>query len=161
MNSNIIVLMAIMAIIALLYSMLNIRKARREAVNMQKLKELALSRGCQIVQFERWNKSILGIDPKRQLLFIINRLNEEETQQMIDLSSIANCWVNESSRSVKYKDSHQKVVDKIELVLSHTDKRREDQLVEFYNSAKDNLFLAGELQLAEKWKMVVLETIRQ
>lgn len=159
MNTNILVMVAICAIIFLIYLYFKLNNRKIEAANLLKLKGWAEIQNCHITNYERWNRSIIGIDRENRYLFVIQRLNEQEAIQKIDLSPIVKCWVNESSRSVKLNESHQKVVDKIELILCHKDRSKEDVSVEFYNSTYDSLYVSKELQVAKNWEKIISETI--
>ncbi len=153
--NTIIILLSIIIFFFILYVINSGSKKKKEAQFKKMLDALAEQNNCHISDHVRWNKSILGIDRVRNFVFFIRKAADHEISQQINLSDFRLCRVNESSRLVNMKESSNKVVDRIELVFSHIDKNKPDAIIEFYNTAYDNLFLAGELQIADHWSKII------
>ena len=159
--NTIITVVIITTFCILLYALINSGKKKKEAKFLQTLFVLAERMNGQISEHDRWNNSIIGIDKARNYVFVVKKINGNETSQQINLADFQKCRVNESGRVVSTKESSTKVVDRIELVFSDFDKNKPDTIIEFYNTAYDNLFLAGELQIAEKWSKIVNDKISE
>jgi len=162
MDTSIIITVVILTVFCIiLYLLIISGKKKKESEFLQNLFTLAEKNNCQISEYERWNNSIIGIDRKRNYLFFIRITNENETTQQINLTDIQKVRVIESSRIVSIKESNSKVVDRIELEFSNINRNKPDTIVEFYNTAYDNLFLAGELVIAEKWGKIINDKIAE
>lgn len=160
MDFNTIITLAVfIAFCLMLYAFSRSRKKAREEKFRKKIFALAEQNNCQISEYERWNNSVIGIDRVRNYIFVVRNTQNSETSQQINLADFHKCNVNESSRIVSTKESSNKVVDRIELVFSNVTRNKPDTIIEFYNTAYDNLFLAGELQIAEKWSKTVNDQI--
>ena len=120
-------------------------KKKKEAQFLQTLFGLAERNNCKISTSERWNNSVIGIDEVSNFIFIINKINEVETSQQINLADIQKCRVIESSRTVGEKGASMKAVDQIELAFINRDKNKVDSIVAFYNADYDRLTLNGEI----------------
>jgi hypothetical protein len=160
METNTIITLALFIVFCIiLYAVNNNRKKAKKAKYRNKIFALAEQNSCQISEYEIWNNSVIGIDIVRNCVFVVRNSKDNETSQKIDLAEFQKCSVNESSRIVSTKESSRKVVDRIELVFSNATGKKPDTIIEFYNTAHDNLFLAGEHQLAEKWCKIVNDII--
>jgi hypothetical protein len=162
MDVNTMITLALIIIFFFIPFAINKRyKKKKEAQFKKMLFTLAEQNNCKISDYERWNKSILGIDRVRNFVFFVRKTPDHEISQQINLADFRMCRVNESSRTVKQKESSRTVVDRIELVFSPIDKNKPDATIEFYNTAYDNLFLAGELQIADNWSNIINVTIAE
>lgn len=128
------------------------------------LNELASRERSHISRHDIWSESVIGIDESRNKVFVIQRTAGSETEKVINLAEIFRCRVAEVSRVSGPKEGNFKVFDRIDLVFMNKEKSKPDVVVEFYNSNTDRLTLVGELQLAEKWCVLVnrqLDAIRK
>ena len=78
-------------------------------------------------------------------------MNDIETHQLVTLHEIQRCHVITATRNGSNEDGIFKIIDKLELVFEHRDKRKADTILEFYNADYSSPTLTGELQLVEKW----------
>jgi hypothetical protein len=138
-----------------LFAINNRLKKQKEALFTKMLFAFAEQNNCKISDNVRWNKSILGIDRVRNFLFFVRKTSSDEIFQQINLADFRMCRLNESSRTVSMNQSSRTVIDRIELVFSNIDKNKPDATIEFYNTAYDNLFLAGEPQIADHWSKMI------
>ena len=156
MDSSIIVIGGIIVLFGItLYVLISSSKKRKEAQFLQPLSQLAEKDNCKISQYDIWNNSVIGIDATQDMVFAIRRTKEKETSIVVNLAEIFRCKVAEISRTSGPKEGNIKAFDRIELVFSNKDKSKADVVVEFYNGNTDRLTLTGELQLAEKWCMLI------
>jgi len=128
------------------------------------LHELANHEGCHVSRHDIWSESVIGIDESNNKVFVIRKTAGSEAEKVINLAEIFRCRVAEISRVSGPKEGNTKAFDRIDLVFMNKEKSKPDAVVEFYNSNTDRLTLAGELQLAEKWCMLVnrqLDAIRK
>jgi len=159
MDFEIIFGSVILIIIVLAVVFLDSKKKKEKKKFLQTLSDLAERSNCKISEHDQWNNTLIGIDKDAHKLFFIRETAGNAISNVIDLSGIQKCRVINSSRMVTNKDSSHNVIDKLELVLASPDTKNADTVLEFYNTNRDNLFLNGELQLAEKWSTMVNENI--
>ncbi len=157
----IITLSTIIIIGFILYAIYSFSKKKNEAHFLKKLLTFAEQNNCKIADHVRWNNSILGIDRERGHLFFIRKAGDEEILQQINLTNIRMCRVNQTSRTVKQEQSIRTVVDQIELIFNNIDKNKPDDIIEFYNTAYDKLFLSGEPEIADNWCRIINVTIAE
>jgi len=147
--------LVILIIIVLAVVIVNSNKKNKKKQFVQTLSELAEKSNCKISEYDLWNNTLIGIDTAGHKMFFIRKTAENAISNVIDLQGIQKCRVINSSRAVTNKDSNHTVTDKIELALASPDAKISDTILEFYNTNRDNLFLNGEIQLAEKWATIV------
>ena len=155
MNFGAIFGFVILIIIVLAVVIVNSNKKNKKKQFVQTLSDLAEKSNCTISEYDLWNNTLIGIDNGAHKLFFIRKTAELAVSNVVDLQGIKKCRVINSSRVVTSKDSDNHVVDKIELALTFPDAKIADTILEFYNTNRDNLFLNGELPLAEKWAAIV------
>lgn len=130
-------------------------KKKKQVRFLDPLNRLANSANCKISNYDIWNDSVIGIDDVKNVVFAIRKTNGTEEKISIDLSEIFRCRVAEISRVSGPKEGNIKVFDRIDLVFANKEKSKSDQVIVIYSSNTDRLTLAGELQLAQKWCMLV------
>lgn len=151
----IITLSTIIIIGFILYAIYNVSKKKKEANFLKRLIAFAEQNNCKIADHVRWNNSILGIDRERGHLFFIRKAGDKEILQQINLADIRMCRVNQVARTVKQQEGIRTVVDQIELIFNNIDKNKPDDIIEFYNTAYDKLFLSGEPEIADNWSRII------
>jgi len=139
----------------ILFILVNRSKKKKEKQFLLPLSRLAEKENCKVSRYDIWNDSVIGIDEATSLVFVIRKINDTETSQRINLAEIFRCRVAEVSRISGPKEGNLKAFDRIDLVFVCKDKSKADIVVEFYNANTDRLTLTGELQLAEKWCMLL------
>ena len=155
---------AIMGLVILIISILVILvvSAGNKKKKKQQLKTLfdfAEKRNCKISQLDLFNNTLIGIDNEAHKLFFIRKNADKEIYSEVDLTAVQKARVIITNRIVTNKETSHNVTDKIELKLSSWDSKIADTILEFYNTDRDNLFLNGEISLAEKWEKTVNENI--
>ena len=147
--------LVILIIIVLAVVIVNSNKKNKKKQLVQTLSDFAEKNNCKISEYDLWNNTLIGIDTTAHKLFFIRKTAESAISNAIDLHGIQKCRVINTSRVVTNKDSNHTVIDKLELALASPDAKIADTILEFYNTNRDNLFLNGELPLAEKWAVNV------
>jgi hypothetical protein len=155
---------AIMGLVILIISVLVIiivsagnKKKKKQQVKT--LFDFAEKRNCKISQHDLFNNTLIGIDNEAHKLFFIRKTADSEIRHEIDLTAVQKTRVINSNRIVTNKETTTNVIDKIELILSSSNSKIADTILEFYNTDRDNLFLNGEIALTEKWAKTVNENI--
>lgn len=149
----------ILVICILVVVLINHNKKKKKNQFKQTLLDLAEKNNCNISESDLWNNTLIGIDKEAHQLFFIRESAAKKDNKEISLLEIQKCRVINSSRMVTNGGSTHNVIDKLELVLNSRDPKQTDVTLEFYNTNRDNLFLNGELPLAEKWAGIVNENI--
>lgn len=156
MDSNTIVIGGIIVLFGIILYILNSRsKKKKEAQFLQPLSRLAEKDNCKISQYDIWNDSVIGIDETQNTVFAIRKKKEKETSIVVNLAEIFRCRVIEVSRTSGPKEGNAIAFDRIDLAFINKDKSKADVVVEFFDANTDRLTLTGELQLAEKWCVLV------
>ncbi len=156
MDSNTIVIGGIIVLFGITLYILNSRsKKKKEAQFLQPLSRLAEKDNCKISQYDIWNDSVIGIDETQNTVFAIRKKKEKETSIVVNLAEIFRCRVIEVSRTSGPKEGNAIAFDRIDLAFINKDKSKADVVVEFFDANTDRLTLTGELQLAEKWCVLV------
>ena len=149
---------AIMALIIIFYR-LKETKTKKEV--KEDLNNLAKDHGCIITDYDYWNHAKLGFDNMAGMLFFIRTIQEQTHSSVIKLSEISKCEMMRSVRSLSSGKNSPDVIDKIGLTFIANDKKKNDVTLEFYNTQYDSLSLNGELQLAEKWLVLIQEFLQK
>lgn len=156
MDSNTMVIGVIIVLFGITLYILNSRsKKKKEAQFLQPLSRLAEKDNCKISQYDIWNDSVIGIDETQNTVFAIRKKKEKETSIVVNLAEIFRCRVIEVSRTSGPKEGNAIAFDRIDLAFINKDKSKADVVVEFFDANTDRLTLTGELQLAEKWCVLV------
>ncbi len=155
MDIGLIIGFVLILSIVLTVVVLNSGKNKNKKQFIQTLSDLAEKSNCKISEYDLWNNTLIGIDTAAHKLFFIRKTGDNAISNVIDLPGFQKCRVINSSRLVTNKDSNHTVTDKIELALTSPDAKIADTILEFYNTNRDNLFLNGEVQLAEKWAAIL------
>ena len=156
MDSNTMVIGVIIVLFGITLYILNSRsKKKKEAQFLQPLSRLAEKDNCKISQYDIWNDSVIGIDETQNTVFAIRKKKEKETSIVVNLAEIFRCRVIEVSRTSGPKEGNAIAFDRIDLAFINKDKSKADVVVEFFDANTDRLTLTGELQLAQKWCVLV------
>jgi len=159
MDSNIILNWSIIiSTILFLIAFTKRKNKKKENKIFSVLQSFANENNCTISNYDHLKKTLIGIDKGSKNLFFIRTMNNKENRTIIDLSEVIKCRMINSERTTTFDNEKVKVIDKIMLVFSFIDKRKEDVSLEFYNNNYDQLTISGELQLAQKW-LGIIESI--
>lgn len=134
--------------------LIRIRRKRREQKILAPLFAFAAENNSEIVSWDRWDKTLIGIDKKEPgSLFFIRNIPGRNIREQIQLSEVTNCRMYKSERRVTFHKETVNVMDRIELVFTFPHRR--EVSLEFYNAEYDLLTLTGELQMAQKWSGII------
>lgn len=159
MNTNsLLVWLVVIVVISGFIVFLRYKNKKSKEEKLSPLFNIARENNCEISMYDRWDKTLIGLDNSvNNKLFFIRKVAENETRRVINLSEIKTCRIAKTTRTAYLNKENVIVTDKIDLVLSYGEKSKPDVVLEFYNTDYDSLNLSGELQLAEKW----LETLNK
>ncbi|MFT2010194.1 hypothetical protein ACMA1I_16080 [Pontibacter sp. 13R65] len=126
------------------------QKAKRLKL-LQEFIGLAGQRQVNIDLHDSWDPYYtIGIDTVKKKLFYTLRNEGQEQQSFVDLAEVGACSVKNSNRD----QNGEKIIDRIDLVLSSRNARQADRVLEFYNR-EVSLNFNNELMRAEKWKSII------
>jgi len=149
----------IMTLIALAIHFYYRNKLRSEN-KLALLKSFAEENGSTITQHDSWDQTHIGVDDRENMkLFFIRGTAINDTREVIGLADVERCHLRKEVRNVTQHKERILVIDKIELILSFSDMKKQPVRLEFYNNDYDSLTLSGELQMAEKWERIINDTI--
>ncbi len=156
MSLGLIISVAIVLLLAGIIIVSTSKSAKAKKIKfLNPLYELADREACHISRHDIWSESVIGIDLNKNKVFVVRKTVGSESETVINLTEIFRCRVAEVSRTSGPKEGSIKAFDRINLVFMNKEKSKPDITIEFYNSNTDRLTLAGELQMAEKWCVLV------
>ncbi len=132
---------------------------KKELQFLQALSDLSENSDCKISKYDVWNNAAIGADEALNMIFFIKKSGDHETQQQINLAKVEKCTVVNTSRTINSNSGDLKVIDKLELSFSSSDKNQSETVMVLYDANSDSLTLSGELQLVEKWCKIANDTI--
>lgn len=147
------ILIAIACIIP--FIIMNKINARRERQFLQPLFSLAQNHHSRVSQYDTWSNAAVGIDYHRGMVFFFKKIDNTEVSRQVTLSEIRKCRIVQVTKTASDEPDNFKPIAKIELTFEHLDKTKPDTILEFYNADADGGTLTGELQLVEKWRLLI------
>ncbi len=155
MNIESSILLLIMILVgAIPIVIINKKRKVKEKQFLQTLISLAEKSNSIITEQDKWGDRIIGIDKMTHKMFFIKKTAENESGIEIDLDEMKKCRFINTHSVVTFKESSQKVTERLELAFAYNDPQKPDLILEFYNSAYDSLTLRDEINLAEKWSAI-------
>jgi hypothetical protein len=162
MDASTILITAIMIAIFILPVVLTGRSYKKKKNKL--LKDLSRNikqQGYSLSQHEICGNFIIGMDENSNTLFFYKKYVNNEISKVINLSEISGCQLLSNTKNVSSKNQHYSAIELIELVLSSAEKGRPDTILELYNTEFDSSNITEEFQIAEKWKKLVNDRIKQ
>lgn len=102
-------------------------------------------------QYDVWGHyCALAIDTSANKLFYFKKQGDKEEKALINLAEVERCSVINTKRAL----NEDQVIDRLELALTFISSRQSEKVLSFY-SKDEGPSLNGELQLVEKWKMII------
>jgi hypothetical protein len=117
---------------------------------------MAAQQQLHFTRLDSWNDNYaIALDEVQQKLMYMNGLEANTPYLIIDfLKEVKKCTLINEHRDI----NGNRVIDRIALHLTlHSGKQREQELV-FYDR-EQSMILSGELPLAEKWCLLISETV--
>ena len=133
---------------------INRKKKIKEKIFLQTLISLAEKSNSKITELDKWGDKAIGIDKSTHKIFFIIKTAENESGLEVDLNEMKKCRFINTNSVVTYRESSQKVIERLELAFTFIDPKKPDLILEFYNSTYDSLALRDEIRLAEKWSAI-------
>lgn len=158
-NMNLqITIMGIIGVVlcAMPFIITNRNRKKKEKQMLKTLKDLAKQKGYEITEFEVCGDYVIGIDLTKNVIFFQLKSKEEVNIQFVDLSTIKKCHVSNISRT----SSNDKIIERLELILTPTEKNKPEIIFEFYN-VELSYQLSGEFQSIEKWNELVQKQLNK
>lgn len=113
---------------------------------------LAEQHQVKVVQHDVWsNYAAIGLDPTSKKLFYYKNCGGDEQQALINLADVEKCSVINKKRL----HNEDQVIDRLELVFTFRNAGLAQKTITFY-SKDESMTHNGELQLVEKWRVLVI-----
>ncbi|WP_421894592.1 hypothetical protein [Marinoscillum sp.] len=125
------------------------RKKEHDLING--LKVIASSYNREVSVHDCGIDFAVGMSSANDFVFFYKKRSEQTVEQCVPLNAIRKCRVDSTQRSVKTKNGHDTVTDKLALTFIPKDNSIAACQFDFYNS-EDHSQLNGELQLIKKWE---------
>lgn len=153
-SGSIIIGIIVLSLIGLPFFFMGKTKRKNQHKILNGLVQLASEQGSSLGQYDLFNNLGVGIDRDGKKLFYYQSVETTESKQFVCLEEVKSCKVQRvSSRTSAGKEAYQ-TAEKLGLLFTFRDKTKADIMFAFFNS-EHSLRLAGELQLAEKWLVIV------
>ena len=140
----------ILFICLLPFILMGVSRSKRKKQFLQTLVDYANEHKGSINQHETAGDIIIGLDEKNNTVFFYTKNKTTETKQHIRLVDYKKCAVDTTTRDF----NNSRLIDTVELTFTPIEKTKPIENLLFFNS-KNNLQLSGELQLAEKWAILI------
>ena len=162
-STSIITLIVLLVICVLLAVTMKIYNKKKKKEALADLATFAAENDCSITFSDNWKgnstNTKIAVDSNKFWLFFIRKINDVENKITLNLSEIRKANLVSKTGSAGEGKNKQTVIDTINLELSFKAKDKPAILLEFYNNEFDSLQLSSELQLAEKWAILINKTI--
>lgn len=117
---------------------------------------LAEQQQLTISQCDFWNHGYaIGIDPLKNKLFYLKKLEGKEQKITIDLSEIASCRIININKTEK----DYKIVERIQLAFTFRNLRKAEMTLDFFDK-EESMTIHDEHQLSEKWNTFINEHLK-
>ncbi|MGM5471235.1 hypothetical protein ACS386_13225 [Flavobacteriaceae bacterium LMO-SS05] len=139
------------AVCALPFVLTTRSRKKKEKQLLMLVKNLANQHQSEITQSESCGYYAIGIDESKKAVSFVSKIEDVVKQQFVDLTTIKKCELSNIRRTTANND---KIIDRLNLILSPVDTNKSDMVLEFYN-AEVSFQLSGELQSIEKWHILI------
>lgn len=151
---------ALVSAVILLIVLTKVIRTKKQKEFLKPLFELAIKNNSSISDFDKWNNKVIGIDKNEKNIYYLEKSKIEEKNHTISLEEIQKCKIYDTNRLVKYNNTSQKVVEKLELGILFKDASKPELIIEFFNTKETNFVLTIELQLIQKWFDIINNHIK-
>ena len=149
-----IMALSLVALFSIPIFLISIRKSKRAKLLKKKFQSFSVSLDMQLSEQDVWDDRGIGIDHKLLCILFAKGKEFNDRVEKIELQKIRRCEVNKTSRNV---DSII-VIDRIDLRIIFKEPNVPHLLLGFYTVQEDGQVF-DELQLAEKWEMIINASI--
>ena len=126
-------------------------KKKKEKQLLNSLKDFSKKHDSELTQHETGENYAIGLDTTKNMVYFLQKGEEKENLQFVDLATIKSCEINNISKSLA---KNEKTLDRLNLKLNAIDKNKPSIVLEFYNS--DISFLPiNEFDSIEKWNRII------
>lgn len=142
---------------AILIPFLSMRIAikKHEKEVLKELSELAETQQTKIAQFEVLKDIAIGMDESKSKLFFIHKNEHLANKEIIDLMIYDVYQIEKDVHVLRNDGEERTIIDKVSLLFKSTKTKIGSIKLDLFDADYDSLTLAGELQLAEKWKLIL------
>ena len=160
MDSERIILGSIIVLIVIIpIAILKIKASLKKRKVKDLLFNLAQDHKTNIIKYDHWNNSAIGLSRNSTQIFLVSNNKNEEKKQVIALSFFNNCKLVNDNAGAAFNEGGYEVTNAVDLEL--TGKTKPTERINFYHIQKDGDLLTDELEVAEKWCRVINESIER
>ena len=152
--------LVIVGLCALPFLLFSRSRKNKEKQFLRSLDLLAEQKNCHLDAHELSRDFAIGIDQVAKTAFFYKNLEGQETKQFVRLNEVDRCELKIVSRNLSPDRGGRKVIDRIALVFIPVEGGDPVNSWIMYSS-EENIQLAGELQLAERWKNIFREALEK
>jgi len=127
---------------------------------LKSLQELAIGSSCKITDYEVCGNYIIGMDDHKQVMFFIQKRENDAYKATIVLSKLLQCKKVNESRTVKDNGSNYTVVERIALHFIFNERTMPDQQLELF-TLSSNSKPSGEIQSMDRWHAKIDSMIKR
>jgi hypothetical protein len=149
-KSTLIIGFSFLALAIIPFLIVNFNAKKEEKKRISKFREFVRDNNGNIAILDSWNNRVLGLDRYSDCLFFYFEKNEVFKKEIIDLSKIKSCFLDQSYR----KNSESQVISSLCLSFNSHSNQTIPSL-QFYSEEIDTIGLNGELQIANKWLSII------
>lgn len=160
-KGTIITTMVFIAIAILPFILTGSSRNRKKKELIQKMAQMATQNSCHINQYDFCGHFIIGMDTYAGTLFFFKKNENKENAQIIILKHFRSCKADVTSREIIEKRDKSIIIDKLELCFQPLDRKKKNEILEFYNNEYDSPVLSGELQQIRQWEKRINEMLRK
>lgn len=132
--------------------------AKNDAQKLKKIIADALKKeNVSLSANEQWNKNLIGIDERKNLL-LYTKMNSHETPFLrIDLSELQSCRINIKSRDYKKDEKRETELQALDLELTFFTEK--DPIYLNFYDVNDDFAEFFEMKRIEKWQTLIQQKI--
>jgi hypothetical protein len=122
------------------------------------LQKIAKQHGCSVDEYDTCGQTALGLDERKNAVFLFNQKGEQVTTHFVDLSEVKTCQSVKATRTVKGPPTNV-IMERVELAFQPKDKSKAETRFELYREGLSP-YLNGEVQFADKWARQINERLK-
>jgi hypothetical protein len=141
------------------FILLNLSHRKRVKQNLLLLNREAGKNNLKVSRFNTWGSTAIGMDETANVVFFTKKTPEGDAALQVTLDEVERCRIANIKRTESDGDHHYSLTEKLELILETRDKRKKEAALPFFDIQCDGGMLTGELQMAEKWCIIINDKI--
>lgn len=159
-SSSLIITIILLVLAAAPFVYFAVRKNMRNNKFKALINEYAAQNNSNPENYDFWNTCAIGIDNKNHSLVYVRKTDKNEyIKHFVNLKEVQRARLIETEKNVGADGTTTRILARLDVAISFTDKNKSDETLEFYNVDYDGYIQTNELELAKKWINVINEFI--